>query len=114
MKINSYTFGSMTVDGKLYQKDLILFPDEIESNWWRKEGHTLLIEDLKEVIDYKPDILIVGTGASGVMQIPIDTRTALKKYGIKLIDENTYQASQFFNQSIEKGEKVVGAFHLTC
>jgi hypothetical protein len=114
MHIDSYSFGRMTVDGDLYQKDLIVFPDKIQSDWWRKEGHVLHLEDLKEVIDYKPGILVVGTGDSGMMQVPADTRTTIENIGIKFITENTHKAYKIFNEAVEKGEDVVGAFHLTC
>ncbi len=114
MKIDSYSFGSMTVDGKVYNKDLIIFPERIKANWWRREGHCLAIEDLKEVIDYKPEVLIIGTGAYGAMDIPESTKKMLKDKQIELIEKNSEQAYQIFNEYIEKGKKVVGAFHLTC
>ena len=114
MTIDEYSFGSITVNGQSYQKDLILFPDKIKPNWWREDGHSLSIKDLEEVIEYKPDILIIGTGAHGVMQIPNVTKEALEQHHIKLIDEKTEKACEIFNEYIEKGEKVVGAFHLTC
>lgn len=114
MKIETYSFGLMTVDGKVYNRDLIIFPERVRTNWWRREGHCLAIEDLKEVIDYKPEALIVGTGAYGAVDIPEYTKKVLKDKQIELIEKNTSQASQIFNEYIEKGKKVVGAFHLTC
>lgn len=114
MKIDAYSFGSMTVEGKKYSEDLIVFPDKIKPNWWRKEGHVLLMEDLGEVVEYKAQFLIVGTGANGVMQIPPFTRNALKEKNIELIDRVTGEAYKIFNQYIEDGKKIVGAFHLTC
>lgn len=114
MKIDSYTFGSMTVEGKAYNEDLIIFPDKIRPNWWRKEGHSLTIEDLGEVIDYGPEVLVVGKGASGCMEIPSTTREALRENHIEVIDLNTDEAWEVFNEQIKKGKKVVGAFHLTC
>lgn len=114
MQIDSYSFGSMVVDGKQYSEDLIIFPDRVRPHWWRKEGHSLSIEDLDEVIDYKPELLIVGKGASGCMSIPTLTRNVLKDKQIEIIDKNTDEASQIFNEQIKKGKKVVGAFHLTC
>jgi len=114
MNIDSYSFGSITVGGKIYNTDLIIFPERVKSNWWRKEGHCLGSEDLKEVIDYKPEALIVGRGAYGVMKIPESTKKILKENNIELIDRNTDQAYKIFNEYIKKGKKTVGAFHLTC
>jgi len=39
--IEHYSFGRIVIDGKEYTKDLIIYPDKIRANWWRKEGHKL-------------------------------------------------------------------------
>ena len=114
MKIDSYTFGSMTVDGKVYQNDLIVLADRVIPNWWRKEGHSLSVEDLAKVMKAKPDVLIVGKGASSCMQILPATRKALKEKNIELVEADTEKAVQIFNEKIQRGKNVVGAFHLTC
>jgi hypothetical protein len=114
MHIDSYSFGTMTVDGKAYDSDLIIFPDRIMSGWWRREGHSLAISDLDEVLRYKPDILVVGTGASGIMDVPDPTRRMLRENNIELMENKTSQACKIFNQKIKEGRKVAGAFHLTC
>ncbi|NIW42891.1 MAG: hypothetical protein GWN27_20845, partial [candidate division Zixibacteria bacterium] len=50
-----------------YRKDLIIFSDHVFSPWWRKEGHSLEPNDLFEALRENPSLIIVGTGASGVM-----------------------------------------------
>ena len=114
MQIDSYSFGSMTVDGRAYNSDLIIFPDKVKSNWWRKGGHSLAIDDLGEIIGYKPDLLIVGKGAAGAMEIPASTREFLKEQHTELIDKNTDEATRLFNEEVKKEKIVIGAFHLTC
>lgn len=114
MHIDSYSFGSITVDGKVYEADLIIFPDRIKTNWWRRKGHSLAREDLDEVIVYKPEVLVVGRGASGCMDIPASTRRLLEEERIELIDRNTDEACQLFNEQIKKAKRAAGAFHLTC
>ena len=37
--VESYSFARIVVDGTQYTRDLILFPDRVEDNWWRREGH---------------------------------------------------------------------------
>ena len=114
MKIEGYSFGSMTVEGKGYDSDLVIFPEKVISNWWRREGHTLLMEDLEEVIEYKPEVLVVGRGASGVMTIPESTQKALKEKNIELVEGTTGEVYKVFNEYLSQGKRVVGAFHLTC
>ncbi len=114
MHIDVYSFGTMTVDAKVYRSDVIIFPDKVMDHWWRKEDHSLCLEDLAAVISFQPSLLIVGTGASGCMEIPAHTRRALEEQNISLIACNTQQAAQLFNEEINKNLKVAGAFHLTC
>ena len=112
--IDSYSFGHMTVDGESYDQDLIIFPDKVKANWWRDNGHTLRTADLQEVIEYKPELLVVGTGASGRMQTELQTKDTLNQEGIKYVEALTGDARKIFNEEMEKGTRVVGAFHLTC
>ena len=114
MRVDSYSFGSMAVDGKTYEADLIVFPDRVRANWWRLQGHSLAPEDLKEVVDFQPELLIVGKGAQGCMDVPAATVKALEEKHIRVINANTDKACQLFNQELQKGKKVVAAFHLTC
>jgi len=114
MRIDSYSFGVMKVEGAEYRTDLLVFPDRISPNWWRRQGHSLAVEDLDDVLGFKPDILVIGKGASGLMEIPASTKKVLQEEGIEVIAKNTGQAWPVFNEQVEKGRKVVGAFHLTC
>ncbi len=60
MRIESYHFGLIRIDGGTppgenpteYRQDLIVFPDKIKSNWWRKQGHSLAVEDVRDVIEF--------------------------------------------------------------
>jgi hypothetical protein len=113
MKIDYYLFGRITIDGKDYSSDVIIYPDRVDSSWWRKEGHRLDKDDLKDILESKPDVLIVGTGAYGTMVVPRETEEFLKKKGIKLIADNTKSACETFN-SLSGSGKVVAALHLTC
>ena len=114
MHVEKYDFGRIQINGREYRNDVIVFPDRISTDWWRKEGHSLTMQDLEEVIQFGPDLLIVGRGYAGVLQIPQKTRDALRERRINLVDDLTGEAVELFNQKIAAGEKAVGAFHLTC
>jgi hypothetical protein len=92
---------------------VIIYPDRVNPSWWRKEGHYLQKEDLSGVIAAKPDILIVGTGNMGVMQVLESTVTFLQRQGIEVHVAKTAKAVELFN-SMTSDKKVIGAFHLTC
>ena len=114
MKINSYDFGVMRIEGTEYTDDVIVYANKVKPNWWRRAGHRLDEEDLYDIFDYEPDVLIVGQGASGMLTIPAMTRQAIQERGITLIADDTERAWMEFNKETQKGRKVAGVFHLTC
>lgn len=113
MKITDYSFGRITIDGRTYTSDVILLPDNVHDGWWRKEGHSLSIEDLEEVVSARPEVLVVGTGAYGRMVVPEETRRWLEAQGIEVRIAPTAEATALLNELLVGGN-VAGAFHLTC
>jgi len=63
--LDDYGFGRVTVDGSEQTRDLIVLPDRVVNDWRRRDGHSLVIEDLDVVLDELPQRLIVGVGAYG-------------------------------------------------
>jgi hypothetical protein len=113
MKIEEYEFGTMTYGGKTYTADLIIYPDRVDPSWWRLKGHLLQMEDLQDILKEEPGILIIGTGAAGVMKVPKELIKQLQEKNIELYVERTGKAVEVFN-SADKSKKIIGAFHLTC
>ena len=103
----------MVVNGKQHTRDLILLPDRVVANWWRKNGHRLDVEDLREVLDAGVEVLVVGTGAYGRMSVPEETSQALEAAGIELRAARTGEAWQTYNDLLTH-QRTAGAFHLTC
>src|SRR5919108_5946199 len=66
-RIEDYRFGHVVVDGEEHTKDVIVLPDRVVAKWWRKDGHSLVTEDLSQVIEDLPKTLVVGTGADARM-----------------------------------------------
>ncbi len=114
MHIDSYQFGEIVIDGAGYNSDVIILGETVQSNWWRKQGHSLAAEDLKAVIEAKPSVLVVGCGASGMMDVPETTQQFLKENNIQLEAMGTYKAVEKFNELSEGGVNVAAALHLTC
>lgn len=114
MQIDSYQFGKIVIDGRVYGSDCLIVGDSVYANWWRKQGHILDPEDLHLVIEARPAILVVGCGSPGLMKVSDNTRQTLQQEGIELIALDTHKAVNTFNELTEKGENVVAALHLTC
>jgi hypothetical protein len=85
--IDSYNFGQVVVNGKRYTSDVIIFPDRVRDNWQRKTSHQLCLGDIAEVMTESPEVLVVGTGASGLMKVLPEVKEAVDARGIKLIVE---------------------------
>ncbi|KXB00080.1 hypothetical protein AKJ42_01810 [candidate division MSBL1 archaeon SCGC-AAA261C02] len=111
--IESYSFGKIVIDGQRYTNDVIIFPNRVKDDWWRKEGHSLHPEDLEEVMEEEPEVLVVGKGHSGLVTIPEETKKFIESRGIDLIAKPTEEACEEFNE-LSKTKKVVAALHLTC
>jgi hypothetical protein len=111
--IEAYRFGQIVVDNKAYSKDLLILPDGVLGNWWRKQGHLLQTADLEAVLQASPDLLIVGQGSFARMSIAPQARQALEAAGIELIAEPTQKACQTYSR-LRTTRRVAAALHLTC
>ena len=112
--IEAYRFGEMVVAGRVFRRDLKIIEGRVRPDWWRKEGHYLQPEDLEDIWAASPEILVVGTGASGVMRIDPRVEEKAASLGIKLEAYPTAKAVERFNELWQAGRRVAGAFHLTC
>lgn len=113
MVIDSYSFGNIVINGKRYTSDVIIYPHRVESHWWRLQGHLLQLEDLQAVIDFSPELLIVGTGDSGLMKIAPETEKFFRESPIELVVQRTTEACETYNR-FHGDKKTVAALHLTC
>ena len=119
--IEEYKFGSIIINGKIYDYDVeVRWTGEI-LKWWRKEGHIVNVEDIKRAVEQNPNTIVVGTGESGLVKVSEAAKNFIKEKGIELIIDVTEQATKTFNiineeSEEEEGEqnKVIGLFHLTC
>jgi len=114
MRIDSYQFGNIVIDGVNYSSDVIILGGIVQANWWRKRGHLLSAEDLQPVISAKPSVLIVGCGASGLMKVSDEVRHVLLEEAIQLEAVDTAKAVERFNELLQTGVDIAAALHLTC
>jgi len=111
--IENYNFGEVKISGKTYRSDVIVYPDHVDARWWRKRSHNLEVDDIREIIDAHPDIIIIGTGQPGMLKVNEETMKRLKQHGIKTMVLPTEKACQAYNQMAHK-KKVIACLHLTC
>lgn len=70
------------------------------------------MEDLDKVLKAKPDIIVIGKGYSGAMEVPEALLQDLTIEGIQVIVKDAVEAVGVFN--ILNYHKRVAALHLTC
>jgi hypothetical protein len=110
--LENYRFGRLTVDGAEETSDVIVLPKRIVRNWWRRDGHALVLADLNAVLDELPARLIIGTGAHGQMKPEPGALAQLSDRGIEVDVLPTDEAVQRYC-ALNPAE-TAAALHLTC
>ena len=111
-RLENYSFGRITVDGSEETRDVIVLPERVVRNWWRRDGHALVLDDLDAVLDELPARLIVGTGAQSQMKPDPDALAQLRERGIEVEVLPTDEAVDRY-RSLNPAE-TAAALHLTC
>lgn len=112
--IEDYSFGMIAINGVSYTSDIKIIEGKVITDWWRQSGHRVTENDITDILENKPDILVIGKGQPGYMKSTRSLRGNLRKRNIELIEEETSKAIQTFNRLYKEGEIVSAGFHLTC
>ena len=112
--ISEFSFGRIVANGQICSNDIKIVQGRLVTDWWRKSGHTVEIEDVQDALDVDPEFLVIGKGQPGYMRITDDLRQYLENKSIKLIEEPTAQAIHTFNRLFVSGKQVSGGFHVGC
>ena len=111
--INDFEFGRITINTKVFTSDIIIFPEKLAENWWREEGHKLQLNDIQDILEYYPEVFIIGTGTNSMMRVTDAVIQILNKRNIEYHILPTPRAVELHNQLSAKN-RVVTALHLTC
>lgn len=115
LRIDGYSFGRMTIGGRDLTSDLILHSDgRIQDRWWRAQGHSLVPGDITTVLGATPELLVIGTGANGLMSVSESLVELCNDRGIEVEACPTAEAVARYNEAVEAGRDVAACFHLTC
>jgi len=116
MEFGRYVFGSIEIDGRAYEYDVV-----IESGRIRKRkkgpskplrggyGHTPLTA--AEDIPWSCRCLVVGSGASGSLPVTEDVIAEAERRGVDLIVMRTVEAIDHLRRS---GAGTNAILHVTC
>jgi hypothetical protein len=117
-KINSTSFGSITVKKKLFENDILIRLDgQVEKR--RKQlskklygtSHKISLAEAKYIYEKGAEKLIVGTGQTGYVELSKKAKKYFRKKACKVKLFPTPKAINIWNKS--KG-RVIAMFHVTC
>ena len=114
VKIEGFQFGRITVDGQLYTNDLKVCGNRVIYPWWRKSGHRVEFEDVRDLVEAGPEIIVLGQGDPGNMKAAKELKEYLQDRGISLYEIPTREAVQEYVRLAEQGREVCLGLHLTC
>jgi len=116
VRIERFSFGSIQIDGKTYDHDVVLDRGAIRkrnkkpSRQLRSEyGHTPL--SLSEKIPWNCRRLVVGTGAQGALPLVPELRREAERRGVELVAVPTAEAIALLEKDSERTNAVL---HVTC
>lgn len=113
--IDRYEFGTLVVDGREINSDVLLTPAGVQERWWRREGHVLHLGDLGVLLNGHTRRLVVGTGAYGRMRPASGLEQKLAARGVAIEVLPTAAAVDRINELLDLGARGwAGALHLTC
>ncbi len=117
-------FGYIVVDGKRFERDIIICNDEISfrpkelsRKYAEKYGHTpLSAEELLFLLDKCNDveIVVIGSGQYGALPVMDNVVNELIKRGLEYIIKPTPQVVSLVNESSKKKRRYLAILHLTC
>jgi hypothetical protein len=117
-KISSTSFGSITVEDKDYDFDILIKLEGQISKRKKKlskaiygTAHTLSEAEVKYVYEENAEEMIIGTGQYGLVKLSDEARNFLKKKNCIPVLMPTPEAIKYWNRHIRKS---VGLFHITC
>ena len=112
--IENYSFGSINIDGKVYNYDAeVRWTGEVLP-WRREESHIIDYKDAERALFEKPEIIIIGTGESGLAEVTESAKRNIENKRIELVVDQSGSATEIFNTLQKEKKKVIGLFHLTC
>ena len=112
VNIDNAFFGVITINGQKHETDLTVYWDgEILQ---RDRRHNLTKSDIDELLLKEPEVIVIGTGNSGLMKVDTAAEVSAKIHGVEVVSKATPLAAQEFNKFMRLKKRVVAVMHATC
>jgi len=110
--IDSYSFGSITING-IKHEDIKIIGEKV-IDWQYIKHHTVTIQDITELIDSNPEVIVIGIGVSGLVKVEDGVIKLAEQKNIRLIIKNSAEACKEYNGLVKENKKVAAIIHSTC
>jgi hypothetical protein len=118
MPIEGTEFGSITIDGKTYEHDVVIRlsgkVDKRQKKLSKAQygtSHIISKAEAKSVFEDGCELLVIGAGQQGNVRLSPEAGAYFEKKGCRVIVEPTPEAMRSFNES---RDKKAGLMHVTC
>lgn len=117
-QIDATQFGSITIEGEVYEHDVIIRLDGQVKKRKKKlskaiygTSHTISLDEAKYVYEKGAERLIIGSGQYGNVELSDEAAEFFRQQKCEVELQPTPKAIRAWNEA--KGD-IIGLFHVTC
>lgn len=117
--IDSTRFGEVIINGAKYHQVLIIGDTAKERDTEKLKElfdttHIIGDWEIQELLKENPQIVIVGTGQDGAMEVDENFSNTMNMKGIEVIIAKTPKAIEIYNEKAKGKKRVNALIHTTC
>jgi hypothetical protein len=117
-KIDRFSFGSIVIDGRSYDRDVFLHADgsveKRKGGFWKFGSHSIKKTEIEKLLQSKPEVLVIGTGTQGKAELAADANALIKESKLQVVIVPSGDAVERVNQITGQGKRVAALIHITC
>ncbi len=117
-KTETTSFGSITIDGRKYDHDVLIRRDGAIQKRKKKlskkfygTSHTISEAEAEYIYEDGARTLIIGSGQYDMVRLSAEAKAYFDAHGVEVIALATPQAIRRWN---EAPDNTIGLFHVTC
>jgi len=107
-QVRSYQPGRIQINEAIYSESIIITPHTLIEHWQPQTVAAITTESLQPLLELKPDILLIGTGAELVF-LALSLYGDLINHGIGVEIMDSSAAARTFNALSAEGRNVAAA-----
>jgi hypothetical protein len=118
MKIDSTTFGTITIDGRINEHDVVVrLSGEVVKRKKKLSkklygtSHVLSEDEARFLFEKGCDQVVIGSGQMGNVHLSPEAEAYFERKGCEVLLKPTPEAIHMFNRSRARR---IGLFHVTC